>query len=305
MHRLRRVDGSSGDVFVLGSGTIGGQILRQLRRSGMTIVESIRIPWSDGLGRQQVLREALTELSDSTVDLVWAAGIAGFGADDQQVAVELESFSDVIAAFDHAVNDSGTTLPAIHVLSSAGGLFEGRHVASTSDVPEPQRPYGRLKLQQESMVREFGGSMAVHIHRPSSVYTDPRPGRRPGLIGALLENGLSRAPTPIVGALDTLRDYVHAQDIGRHIAHRVIDGGRAVGVSTSFLVNGEPASIHRVIQTVERTVRRRVLIQFRDAWNAADITFSPSVRAPEFRPMGIGEGTAATFVAMEQAGDLF
>jgi nucleoside-diphosphate-sugar epimerase len=271
----------------------------------MTIVESTRIPWSDGVRRRRALHQGLSEFSEATVDLVWAAGTAGFGAGDEQVAAELESFSDVIAVFADRLERTGTTSPAMHLLSSAGGLFEGRHVASTSDVPEPQRPYGRLKLAQESLVRELGGSMAVHIHRPGSVYTDPRPGRRPGLIGALLQNGLARAPTPIVGALDTLRDYVHAQDVGRYVAHRVIDGDRMAGVTIPFLVSGEPASIHRVIRTVERTVRRKVLIQFRDAWNAADITFSPSVRAPGFRPMTIGEGTAATFVAMEQAGDLF
>jgi hypothetical protein len=58
----------------------------------------------------------------------------------------------------------------------------------------------------------------------------------------------------------------------------------------------------RVINIVERIMRRRLLLQIRDSWNAADITFANSVRAVGFHPMGISEGAAVTFVMLEQPG---
>lgn len=303
MQHLRRADRKPQEVFVLGSGTIGEPIVDGLVRAGMTVVTRSATPWSDRSRRRDHLADSFARLPvDEPVDLIWAAGSGGFSVTEEDASFELEAFDDAIEAFVSAADARGAGLPAIHVVSSAGGLFEGMHVTRPDAVPAPVRPYGRLKLAQEQRATSLAAAMPVHVYRPSSVYTHPLPGRRPGLIGALLKNGLARSPTPIIGALDTLRDYVHAQDVGRHIARTVLDGDRLPGLTTSFLVNGEPASIHRVLKTVERILRRRLLLQIREAWNAADITFSPSIRARGFGPMGVAEGTATILATLDRPG---
>jgi UDP-glucose 4-epimerase len=230
---------------------------------------------------------------------VWAAGAAGFGASQSEAEKDLDGFGDVI---DLAVRVRTAGAPTVlHVVSSAGGLYEGGHQVDVSAAPSPRRPYGHMKVEQERLAIAQSGDIAVEIYRPSSVYTAPGGGRRAGLVGVLLGNGTMRRPSTIIGALDTVRDYVHARDVGRHIAQAIATPTDRDGVNVSMLVAAEPVSIARVVREVEHIIRRPLLLEIRDAWNAEDITFSKSVRPVGFRPMSLVEGMNATYLAIRTA----
>lgn len=289
------------DVLLFGSGTIGSEISGYLHRAGASVLKRVPIPWDTTTEAVRTLSDHVegTQRRATQVAVVWAAGSTGFGATASDIEAEFQAFDAILTLFEGMTSRQSGVDFSFHLLSSAGGLFEGCHTSDVTAVPRPLRPYGQLKLQQEVRARALRGFTSIQLYRPSSVYTVPSGRRRPGLVGTLIANGMDRRPSSIVGALDTLRDYVSARDVGRFIGRRVLQPlDRHVPISTSMLVSGEPAPISLVIHNVERALRRRLLLEVRDSWNAANITFASSVRAPEFRPMSLLEGTFATYMAM-------
>jgi hypothetical protein len=90
--------------------------------------------------------------------------------------------------------------------------------------------------------------------------------------------------------MDTLRDYVGNDEVGRHIAGRIMDP--ALGADIEMLVAGRPSSVSHVVDVVERALRRRVFVSFEEAWNTRDITFDKALRAPGFLPEDLGVGAS-------------
>jgi UDP-glucose 4-epimerase len=234
---------------------------------------------------------ALPEQAGSHNTIVWAAGRAGFSADKRACDEELSAFIDTVDAIEDLVRRRGPQSVSLHLLSSAGGLFEGVTRVSSDTPIVPRRPYGLLKLEQEQRALAISDAIPVTIHRVSTVYGSPKPGHRVGLIGALIRNGLDRRPTSIYGAMDTLRDYVDNDLIGRHIATS-ITMERGPGPHIEMLVAGQPTPIAAVVALVEGLLSRRLLVSFEDAWNARDITFDPAIRATGFKPEALRTGIA-------------
>jgi UDP-glucose 4-epimerase len=277
----RSVDG--GAVLLLGSGVIASAVAASLKQRGHTRIKPVAIPWESNK-RTRALRDAMSELPlipGARNALIWAAGRAGFSADEQSCNNELLAFKDTVDAVAMIAAEPGGTPISLHLVSSAGGLFEGLARVSVDSPVTPRRPYGYLKQRQEEMALQMADRIPVSIYRVSSVYGCPRPGQRVGLVGELLRNGLDRRPSAIYGAMDTLRDYVGSSEVGRHIAGGVLDlDGSASGVE--MVVSGRPTAIGAVIEIVQRLLRRRLLVSFEDAWNARDITFDPAIRARGF-----------------------
>jgi UDP-glucose 4-epimerase len=234
---------------------------------------------------------AFPEQAGSQNTIVWAAGRAGFSADKQTCDAELLAFTDAVDAIEHLVQRRGPQSVSLHLVSSAGGLFEGVTRVSSDTPVVPRRPYGLLKLEQEQRALAMSDAIPVTIHRVSTVYGRPKPGHRVGLIGQLIRNGLDRRPTSIYAAMDTLRDYVGNDQIGRHIATSITTE-RGPGPHVEMLVAGQPTPIAAVVALIERLLSRRLFVSFEDAWNARDITFDPAIRATGFQPEALRVGVA-------------
>lgn len=281
------------DVLLFGAGTIGTHVVREVLRGGAHHAGHVPIPWDDRDQRRTALRElrerVCSPVTRPPLSIVWAAGRAGFSATASDVDQEAGAFRDVVDLVHDLQARAPSVAPSLHLVSSAGGLFEGQVVRSTATSPAPQRPYGRLKRQQETIALDSLLQDTVTTYRPSSVYAPMGGGRRPGLIGVLVGNGIARRVTTIVGALHTLRDYVMAEDVGAHVgAEATRPGGSLPGVQ--MLVSGCPASIQEVIAGVEAVLRRPVYIRMAASWNARHIAFSPSVVAPRFEGRPVLEG---------------
>lgn len=279
------------DVLLFGTGTIGRPIVRQLRRRTTFSTAVVDIPWTDAEGRAAALR-TLEDVVRSLrrgpqLSVIWAAGRAGFSATEAQTAQELDAYREVLKFVQRVQHeDEPASRLHFHLVSSAGGLFEGKGVRRQGTEPSPLRSYGHLKLQQEEVARRVLGPENVTVYRPSSVYAVPA-ATRPGLVGVLVGNGIAHRVTTIVGAMSTLRDYVMADDVGAHIADNAL---RPRGEHVHMLVSGYPASIKEVIVGVEGTLRRPVYIRMAESWNARDITFSPSIAAITFSRRSLVEG---------------
>jgi UDP-glucose 4-epimerase len=285
----------AGSVLVLGSGSIGSAITNALSSNGLSRTRPVIIPWTSRR-RAHALRLALGSLPEGTARnaIVWAAGRAGFSASTDACESELAAFQDTAEAVDGLAAQRGTGGISLHLVSSAGGLYEGLTRVSTDSPLSPKRPYGILKEEQERRAHEMAQAIPVWIYRVSSVYGYPQPGHRGGLIAELIKNGVERRPSALYGAMDTLRDYVGEEEVGRHIAASVMKWG-PTGGKPEMLVSGRPTSVAQVVDMVEKVLRRRLLVSYEDAWNARDITFDSALKAPDFHPEPLRTGISRLF----------
>lgn len=186
---------------------------------------------------------------------------------------------------------------AFHLVSSAGGLFEGQVAVGRDAAPRPLRPYGEGKLRQEQLVSAEDRLGRRRIYRPSSVF-GYAPRARRGLIAALIAAAVQSRTARIMGSMTTQRDYVFARDVGRHISAAILSPGDAP-IRTSVLAQGRPTAIFEVIRLIEAQISTPVLLRLDPhPENGRDNTFLQSVLPKGFRPTRLPEGIALTALAM-------
>ncbi len=266
-------DGEVADL-VLGVGVVGEQVAASVTRlPGSVTLDDQLIPtqWEDLPTSLERVRVALEARPPVRARVFWCAGRAGFGADAAQCEGELANFE---RALRWAERLKGPI--EFHLASSAGGLHEGQVLVSAPEPVTTERPYAALKLAQE---RALAASKVTSqfVYRISSVYGPPSPGRRLGLISALVLNTLRHRPTLITANASTQRDFVSAADVGRFMASEA----KAPGLH--YLVSGSPLSIWALQLAVERTFQRPVSVVYSiQKDNVASTSFLPSLRPPRW-----------------------
>lgn len=292
----------AGLAALFGTGLIGGAILSRLRaRLG---ARATRLPWdwTDGRPREaraveDALAGAMPGRAGTPLAVIWAAGGSGFGTDAEGMARERAALDAVLALARRLGARWPEAARSFHLVSSAGGLFEGQVACGRDAVPRPLRPYGAGKLDQERAVAADAALGLRRIYRPSSVY-GYAPGARRNLVSVLVAASLHRRPARIVGAMTTQRDYVPAWDVGRFVAERVRDPGPAE-VETHLLASGRPASIFEIVHLVEGLAGEPLHLQIDPRpENARDNSFLPSALPPGLRRTGLAEGIERTAAAM-------
>jgi len=261
-------------ILLFGTGAVGGAIDRALRAQAEIVCDDILpFDWNDATQQEQrvahLYERCRSDDAQPGVEVVW--GACGFAASDLQTSAELASFQRVLALA-RRIHERQPV--RFHLVSSAGGLFEGQIAVTARSVPAPMRSYGRLKLEQERLVEDSG--LPRFVYRPSTVYGLLRPRTRRGLIQAFVLNGLRHGVANVFGRLSTLRDYVFEDDVGAFIARRILSPTTALPPAIPhLLVCGRPVSIEQVRVTVERALRRRIYVTLRpDDIGSADITFA-------------------------------
>lgn len=246
-------------VLLVGLGLIGSKTLQHCLLRGYKVAETRRLDWSTASSLQTGYLEAdelwLLRHSSDPLSVVWSAGNSGFTSEEAATNLELDHFKFFLDWFSRLAERRPANL---HLVSSAGGLFEGQMRISRESVPRPQRPYGQLKLDQEELARRMVDPKALTTYRPSSVFGLSATSARRGLLGVLIGNCLQRKVTTIFGSLETVRDYVWADDIGRYLARRVLVNPRPTTDSQDpvFLFSGTPTSTVAAVALAERVSNR-------------------------------------------------
>ncbi len=246
-------------------------------------VKSYSFPWEADASTERgerlkaVLTElgAITSLAASAVHTVWSAGRAGFAATQQQTTSELNAYQQVVE-FSESVQTQLGLASHLHMLSSAGGLYEGVRGINHGTECCPMRPYGELKAAQET-IAAAATTTSCSIYRPTSVFSTVQPGKRRGLIPTLIWNTLSSQTTNIYGNHDTLRDYIWADDIGDFLADQIVASATLQGRHNFLLATAVPTPISRIIRLIEEMLMRPVPLRFvmPKNGNTLDITVSP------------------------------
>lgn len=279
---IRREHGSTDaaqSVVIFGSGLIGRSILGALAKRGQTENTLLPLSWTERKARTpqlDAMGSRLRELpAGATIDVIWAAGRAGFTASQGETAQEREAFTDVMEWLRGLSQQLSGRALTLHVVSSAGGLYEGQRFVDADSVPRPLRPYGDLKLAQEGIARTLCDTIPLNVYRPSTVYGTHGQKERSGLVNTLIMNAKTHTVSRIFGGLDTIRDYVLAGDVGKFIAAQT---GRPITQSLTFLLaSGKPAALGEILSLIERILGRPLLIGLDPVpSNARHITFRPS-----------------------------
>lgn len=252
-------------VLLFGSGLIGNAIETSLCSRSTNIVENILWPWLDDIKRCNMataVERRLGERKAEAISIVWAAGRSGMGSDRLQMQQESFLFQEVLALAQRLVKKAVIDVH-IHLVSSAGGLFEGCRYVDKETMPSPARFYGVGKLHQEALLMaacSLDRKLHAHIYRPSTVYGF-RTGARMGLMSVLVLNGLFGRTSVIAGRHDTIRDYVSTDDIGQFIAAKVADAFNE-DPKPILLVSGRPAPIGEIVAEIEQFMGKRLLLRY-------------------------------------------
>lgn len=283
-------------VAVFGVGLVGGAIVQALRRSEAAPPVELALSWRDANQRaEDLLRiaEAIPGLVPAAgpirrLDVVWAAGAAGFDGKWTDLNREIAAFEDIVTWTRSLSARWRSAALVFHMLSSAGGLFEGQRFVDADSIPRPARPYGSSKLAQEKIVHGLRDEMPGYIYRPSSIYGFNSIGRL-GLLSTLVSNAKKHATTRIFGGLDTVRDYVLSSDVGEFIARRI--EGPTPSSQTFILASGKPASVSEMLQIARKVVGRPLYLKLDvQPSNASHITYRVSALPQDWRPTDLETG---------------
>lgn len=302
---------------VFGAGLVGSAIVEALRRSRSYRCVPVAFDWSDAEARGAQLQRIERDLEraiegiasgcgDGRLGVVWSAGKAGFAATPDEIQGELTSFQEVVEMARRLAAERSADVVTFTMISSAGGLFEGQRLVDRTSIPAPRRPYGRLKQRQERILEERGGRVVPRIYRLTSVYGQVAPGRRRGLLTAMIVNGIRRQVTRLSGRLDTLRDYVFAEDVAQFIV-RDLDSPSADRSSAPLLLaSTKSSSIHEMQRIVEQVLGRRIYVAFDlDRQNSEDITFSPRAVPAEWRSSDLASNARRIYLRALSSGAAF
>lgn len=306
---LEHPEGASRLDLLFGLGVIGNEVRRALLRQQPLAEAAHAFSWlppaqaveADAIDAEVAARWG--RLTDSgrpvRINVVWSAGRGGFDLTTAGFAEELASFrrvTDLAAALARRAD----ARVAFHMLSSAGGLFEGQTGVAPDTAPAPRRLYGQLKLAQEEYLAAHAGEFERHVYRPSTVYGFAGYEKRMGLVVRLIWDKIGNRVTEIFGSLQTTRDYLLVSDAARFIATRMADvpDGRR-NCRTWTLASGKPTSINEVIRVIDRVVPGRSYLLLRPTKaNCEHNSFRPAAVPPGLAPTDLETGIRITYSRM-------
>lgn len=283
-------------TVIFGLGLIGRMVGASLLRQDGYNTRTATVDWRDATLRAAQFKDIAADIAGigpSQVDIVWTAGKAGFGAGADDIAAEEAPFNDVVGLSERLWGLLPSAGHRFHLMSSAGGLYEGCRLVGLDTPPAPKRPYGAAKLAQEIRCKNLPAGIATCIYRPSSVYGYAGAGGRAGLINVLVNNAWRHAPSRLFGDSATVRDYVYAADIGDFVAARIGSADQSSG--TFLLASGKPSAMHEVVHTVERVIGQRLFVRFEpNPTNAQHITFCASALPKDWKATDLETGIRQT-----------
>jgi UDP-glucose 4-epimerase len=277
-------------VALFGNGLIGRSILAAISKAGIDRISELSFSWTlehrQARELEAVQQDIFSSRTDdatssiSGVDIIWAAGRSGFGSSEDQVMPEVRTFEKALAFSHQLLRRIPDARHAFHLISSAGGLFEGQKHVDRTSLPHPLNPYSRAKLQQEQMLSRLPAQVRKTIYRLSTVYGFSGKGVRFGLVNTLIQNSIRRQPSHIFGNALTIRDYVLVSDVGKFVANRLQDIDARSRILT--LASGKPTTIFEMLNRIENIIGRKCFYSFDNvSTNTTDISFSPAI-LPEF-----------------------
>lgn len=241
--------------LVGGGGLLGSAVGTRLRSLGRDL-RPLVVPWADHAAATAALTEHAGQISGAPAEVYWCAGAGVIGTSQAQFDEEVASLAAFLDAWSPAEGS------ALFLASSAGGVYAGSAGPPFTEATEPVpiSPYGHAKLAGEEAAREFADrtGVALLVGRISNLYGPGQDISKPqGLISQLCRAELTRQPLSIYVSLDTMRDYLYADDAATMVV-AALDAVRQRGGShLKVLASEQSTTIGAVIGGLRRVTRRR------------------------------------------------
>ena len=264
-------------AWVVGAGGLLGSHVLRVAESDSSLrcfaAPGGRLPWGDEArldaaftaGARAFLRSAPAERCEGWA-VLWCAGAGVVASPAEALEADRRAFERFLTALGEALDATGAGLEGRLVLaSSAGGVWGGstERPITESTPPRPLSAYGEMHLARERALAAFvarrPGVRAVVV-RLSNLYG---PGQRfdkpQGLISHVSRSVLLRRPVHLYVPLDTLRDYLFAEDAGPALL-AALDAATGGTPGLRLVASEEPTSIAQVLAVFHHVTRRRVAV---------------------------------------------
>ncbi|MEI9941330.1 MAG: NAD-dependent epimerase/dehydratase family protein [Pseudomonadota bacterium] len=260
-------------VWVVGSGgLLGASVWRELGADAWRPARTLS--WGDPTRLEREFQDAVAEFGlhvrarpGRTWAVAWCAGAGVVGTSAAALERETRTFERFLALV--ASDPNLSALPgAFSLASSAGGVYAGSTVSPITEATEPApiSAYGHAKLAQERMLAAW---VAEHVHvralkaRFSNLYG---PGQQlakaQGLISHTSRCVIYGAPVQIYVSLDTIRDYLFADDAARALVaglHRLALSSD-LQLVTKVYASEREVSIAGLLGVFRQIARRRLRV---------------------------------------------
>ena len=291
-------------ALIFGLGLVGNAIASMVCQRAESEVLDVPFDWRDAAARREQFSRIEAVIDNAPIEkisTVWAAGISGFGSTDEDLEVETSLLAEILDFVAGLRDRFQNADQEFHLISSAGGLFEGIVQCGADATPNPLRPYGVGKLRQEALVRErVDEQTRRRIYRLNSVH-GYAPNGRIGLITALINNGLQGKTTKIFGGLNTLRDYVWSDDIARFVSDCIHMPSPALE-EIYLMANGRPVSMYEMITIVEEAIQAQLYLQIDPhPSNSSDMSYLRSALPAGWSPTSLLTGVSSVARSIRRA----
>lgn len=248
-------------ILLVGRGLLGGGIERRLvsQRRAYT---GVAVTWDDpDLAVVQLLDSAAriaATAGDAGWQLAWSAGAGVVGTTEPELEAEVTLLASFLERLERPPR-------ALLLASSAGGVYAGATEPPFTERHEaaPLSAYGHAKLATEAacarLSRDRGTRVAVA--RFANLYgPDQDLAKAQGLVSQLCLSRVTGRPVRLHVPLDTLRDYVYADDAAAVAVDMLdrVDREPETTVVTKIVASGHAASVSEVVAAATKAFRRRV-----------------------------------------------
>jgi UDP-glucose 4-epimerase len=189
------------------------------------------LAWSDPVRLSESITEAvrgfaarLAEQALGGFCVYWCAGDGVVGTPAGRLDAETASLRLFLERLGDALDGARLAPPGRFFLaSSAGGVYGGspERPLTEATTPRPISDYGRAKLEQEEVLRAWAltrPTVSALVGRLSNLYGPGQHLDKPqGLISHMSRCLIFGVPVHIFVPLDTIRDYLFAEDAGGRI----------------------------------------------------------------------------------------
>jgi UDP-glucose 4-epimerase len=151
---------------------------------------------------------------------------------------------------------------AVAFASSAGAIYAGtRDYIVTENTPAaPTSAYGREKLGQEDLMRSIADAnhgTAVLLARFSTLYGPGQSLSKPqGLLAHIARCMLTNRPVRIYVPLDTIRDYIAADDAAAAMVTALRATSEEPRILTKIIASERPTTIAEIISIFRKIAKR-------------------------------------------------
>ena len=256
-------------VWVVGSnGLLGSALQRVLqRRNDHVFTPAGRFNW----GNESELNIQLEMTVKAFVAFVgngnkwqiyWAAGIGNFASTEAELATETQTLSTLLKLIESEAKLT-TTEGGLAFSSSAGAIYAGAKddVISENTAVSPTTDYAKEKLKQEKLLTNFGkknNKVTILLARISTLYGPGQAdGKRQGLLAHIARCILRNQSVNIYVPLDTIRDYITADDAASIMVASLSEIRGSSGAHTKIIASEKATTIAEIISVFKRIARRR------------------------------------------------